>query len=359
MSTNSNSSESKAKSPVRIFVGGIPVKVKPKLLEKHFAQFGEVVRVVLPTPTEQQGTDVESRGYAYVLFNEQSAADKACAKKFSINGRDIQVEPAKSCGINKQKLIGQLQKKVFISKVPNYIEEKDIAKSLSCYGQVIQVKLAIKLETGVRRNFGTVTFESKDAAAKAVAQRTHMIGKRKIIIEKAEKKSNSSQLLIPESKMDQKCREMQCKVTKEVQMEELDNISRKSDLFVKKVPIKREESEEKYCKVTKTSQMSGVEEERFKSENNCHSKPKSEKMIDEQLEPQLLKHRISNQATKSLTIQVSLRPGQFFEVDISCPKTITRVIQLESEDSFFSSHLTNQANLHFRQNYVIMSDDED
>ena len=92
--------------PVKVFVGNLPFSCDDARLKTEFSKFGNVesARVVTDKHTGR------SRGYGFVEFAEQAAADAAVTGMNAqpLDGRPLTVSQAKSQGPNQGRQSGEM-----------------------------------------------------------------------------------------------------------------------------------------------------------------------------------------------------------------------------------------------------------
>jgi RNA recognition motif-containing protein len=88
-----------------------------------------------------------------------------------------------------QKSIVRPEMKIFIANLPHKLEESELKKMLTQFGQVASVKLATDAETGKRKGFGFIEMPVKEQAKAAIAALNEKeVYGRKLSLKEAEEK---------------------------------------------------------------------------------------------------------------------------------------------------------------------------
>ncbi|HAZ73491.1 MAG TPA: RNA-binding protein [Candidatus Pacebacteria bacterium] len=75
----------------KIFVGNLPFSMTQDGLQELFSEFGEITQISLITD-RMTG---RSKGFAFVEFAEESAADAATKKQIAVEGRELVINIAR------------------------------------------------------------------------------------------------------------------------------------------------------------------------------------------------------------------------------------------------------------------------
>lgn len=140
----------------KLFVGGLAQEASQDDLKEYFGKFGELERVQLKMDS-QTG---RSRGFAFIVYKEESSVDPACASEHSIKG--------KKCTVKKADV---KPGKIYVGKMPaDGVTEDDVRTALAEFGTITEVVRPIdKTKNNEPKNFCFVTFE-KDRIAKKLIQ---------------------------------------------------------------------------------------------------------------------------------------------------------------------------------------------
>jgi len=147
-----------------VFIKNLDKDIDHKTLYDTFSQFGQILSCKIELDDKK-----ESKGYGYIQFATQEAADKAISKVngMMLNDKKVFVGPFVT---KKERLASNSTKKytnVYIKNVNEEIDEEGLKTMFSKYGPV-QSAIVMRDEQGKSKGFGFVNFEDADAAAVAV-----------------------------------------------------------------------------------------------------------------------------------------------------------------------------------------------
>jgi len=148
--------------PFEIKVSGLPDVITKELLNKHFANFGEVTRVSIPGK--------KSKNIAFVGFTSQECVDKALQdKKQKIEGNAVIVDVAKSAAHTMQ----SLKNGVVLYGLPKSAEDSDV-KSTFTEGNIVAIHRFPNMGLSVAE------FDTDESAKAAAAMKMVEIAAKKI-----------------------------------------------------------------------------------------------------------------------------------------------------------------------------------
>jgi polyadenylate-binding protein len=169
-----------------IFIKNLDKKIDHKSLFDTFQQFGNI----LSCKIELDETN-ESKGYGYIQFATQEAADKAIDKVNGkmLNGKKVFVG---SFVPRKERIAEAYNKKftnVFIKNLDEKVDDEELKKMFSAYG-TIKSAVIMRDDQGKSKGFGFVNFEKPEEAEDAVTKLndTEVDGKT-VFVGRAQKKS--------------------------------------------------------------------------------------------------------------------------------------------------------------------------
>lgn len=169
-----------------IFIKNLDKKIDHKSLFDTFQQFGNI----LSCKIELDETN-ESKGYGYIQFATQEAADKAIDKVNGkmLNGKKVFVG---SFVPRKERIAEAHNKKftnVFIKNLDEKVDDEGLQKMFSAYG-IIKSAIIMRDDQGKSKGFGFVNFEQPEEAEDAVVKLndTEIDGKN-VFVGRAQKKS--------------------------------------------------------------------------------------------------------------------------------------------------------------------------
>ncbi|CAB9513753.1 Uncharacterized RNA-binding protein C660.15 [Seminavis robusta] len=221
----------------KIFVGGLSWQTTEESLRWHFEQYGPVVSVEVM----RDRVTGDPRGFAFVVFREQSTVDLVMAEaKHEINHKIVDVKRAQARGVappsihdgNKQQAASndrtsqhgsngsnntrapnnnnsgggggasnaeltpeQLHNKVFVGGLPAHVDRDEMRKIFEQYGPVVDAIVMIDQVTNRSRCFGFVTFENgSNGAQRAIEKQPLQIGNRSVEVKLATPKAEQKRM---------------------------------------------------------------------------------------------------------------------------------------------------------------------
>ncbi|XP_045686642.1 polyadenylate-binding protein 4-like [Phyllostomus hastatus] len=148
-----------------VFIKNLDRSIDNKMLYERFSAFGKILSSKVMS--DEQG----SRGYAFVHFQSQTAADRAIAE---MNGALL-----KNCRLfvgpfkNRKEREAELQNKaneftnVYIKNFGDDMDDERLREVFSHYGKIVSVKVMTD-SSGKSKGFGFVSFDTHEAAQRAV-----------------------------------------------------------------------------------------------------------------------------------------------------------------------------------------------
>ncbi|UYV68896.1 hypothetical protein LAZ67_6001512 [Cordylochernes scorpioides] len=155
-----------------ICVKNLPFETTDDQFFEFFGTFGLVQKACVICKASG-----ESRGFGYVTFNEEKAANALIEKKNLIVLKEqklvIEVPPRN----------GQISKDIFVINLPFDTTNEKLCQYFSTFGEVAKAKV-ICSASGQSKGFGFVTFSNKESA-KALFERKEplILGRKRIFVE--------------------------------------------------------------------------------------------------------------------------------------------------------------------------------
>ncbi|XP_047127070.1 TAR DNA-binding protein 43 [Hydra vulgaris] len=140
-----------------LIVLGLPYKATNQDLKDYFLKFGELAMYEIKIDPLTK----ESRGFAFIRFKNEAAAQKVLKVDHSILGR--------RCEVRLPKKKENKRVKLFIGRLPADTSEDDLRKYFSDYGELTDVYLPTPF-----RGFGFVTYAQADDA-QIVLHKSHSL----------------------------------------------------------------------------------------------------------------------------------------------------------------------------------------
>ncbi|KAI5941836.1 polyadenylate-binding protein 4-like [Manis javanica] len=149
-----------------VFIKNLDKSIDNKTLHEHFSAFGKILSSKVMSDDDQG-----SRGYAFVHFQNQVAADRAIEE---MNGTLL-----KDCRLfvgrfkNRRDREAELRNRaneftnVYVKNFGDDMDDESLKEVFSQYGKTLSVKVMTD-NSGKSKGFGFVSFDSHEAAKKAV-----------------------------------------------------------------------------------------------------------------------------------------------------------------------------------------------
>mmetsp|Transcript_125060 Transcript_125060/g.365250 ORF Transcript_125060/g.365250 Transcript_125060/m.365250 type:complete len:761 (+) Transcript_125060:87-2369(+) len=143
----------------RYFLPGLPPSVGEYELREHFSRYGVVVDVAI---VKEKGTE-KSRGFGYVTMQDVTTREAIISAVHEFEGRPVTVM------LTKDSLTGTDVKKVHLSRLEADVSTEEIREAMTRFGAVLDVHTPKDPNTGERKNFGFVTYDTQEAFDAAIA----------------------------------------------------------------------------------------------------------------------------------------------------------------------------------------------
>jgi polyadenylate-binding protein len=169
-----------------IFIKNLDKKIDHKALYDTFSQFGHILSCKIELDESN-----ESKGYGYIQFQTQEAADRATDKVNGkmLNGKKVYVGAFVP---RKERMAENSQKKftnVFIKNLDEKVDDEELKRIFTPFG-IIKSYVVMKDEQGKSKGFGFVNFETAEDAERAVqGLHEHEIEGKVVFVGRAQKKS--------------------------------------------------------------------------------------------------------------------------------------------------------------------------
>eukprot|EP00747_Dinoflagellata_sp_TGD_P112581 gnl/TRDRNA2_/TRDRNA2_171511_c0_seq3.p1 gnl/TRDRNA2_/TRDRNA2_171511_c0~~gnl/TRDRNA2_/TRDRNA2_171511_c0_seq3.p1 ORF type:complete len:368 (+),score=98.46 gnl/TRDRNA2_/TRDRNA2_171511_c0_seq3:104-1207(+) len=162
---------------IKLFLGGISPQTQKEQLLKHFSRFGHVVDAVA------MYKDGKHRGFGFVSFDDEAAADAACAEPQQIEGRTVDVRravakdqaPAPQGKAAQDPKPPQKDPKIFIGGLAQSTTNEMLKEHFSKYGQITDS--VVMERDGKSRGFGFVTFEMPESVSAVLSEPQEIDGR--------------------------------------------------------------------------------------------------------------------------------------------------------------------------------------
>jgi len=150
-----------------IFIKNLDTSIDHKTLHDTFAQFGQILSCKIELD-EKQG----SKGYGYIQFATQEAADKATqmVNGMMLNGKKVFVGPFVN---KKERMVANSSKKftnIFIKNLATTVTAERLHELFGPFGAISSAAVAGADGTGPSKGFGFINYEDADSAEAAVEE---------------------------------------------------------------------------------------------------------------------------------------------------------------------------------------------
>ncbi|KAI0022578.1 RNA-binding domain-containing protein [Xylariomycetidae sp. FL0641] len=184
-----NAAEQAAKAAaggISVFVSNITFDATEAHLEEAFSKFGTINKVNIGR--DSRGL---SRGFAFVVFQDQAAADQAVneTNQSFWHGRRIRVEHRKPPTQARKGNVGEPTKSLYIGNIPYETSDADLNALFRELDNVTDVRVAVDRNTGWPRGFAHADFNDVESAQKACEKLAKVeLGGRPLRVDYAETK---------------------------------------------------------------------------------------------------------------------------------------------------------------------------
>lgn len=175
-----NSASSSGDQNRKIFLGGLSYHTTDDTLTAFCSRFGKITDCLV-----MKNPEGKSRGFGFVTYEDTSSVEEFMrARPHTIDDRQIDPKRAMPREEQNSSEAHLTVKKLFVAGLREGINEEDLRKHFTRYGNVIEV-LIMKDREGKPRGFAFVTFDDYDAVDKAVLEKPHMVNGRPLDVKKA------------------------------------------------------------------------------------------------------------------------------------------------------------------------------
>ncbi|XP_068956479.1 heterogeneous nuclear ribonucleoprotein A0-like [Petaurus breviceps papuanus] len=166
----------------RLFIGGLNVQTSESGLRSHFEAFGTLTDcMVVVNPKTKL-----SRRFGFVTYSNVEEANAAmAASPHAVDGNTVELKWAVSREASARPGAHTKVKKLFIRGLKGDVAEGDLVEHFSQFGPVEKVEIMVDKQSGKKRGFGFVYFQSHHAADKAAVVKFHLIQGHRMEVKKA------------------------------------------------------------------------------------------------------------------------------------------------------------------------------
>jgi polyadenylate-binding protein len=169
-----------------VFIKNLDKNIDTKSLYDIFSAFGNILFCKIMT--DENG---ESKGFGFVHFETQEAADNAINKVNGMLLADKKVFVGRFMSRNQHEGEGGPRKftNIFIKNFGDQLDEEKLRGLLSKYGKILDLKIG-KDENGHSKGFGFCSFENPEEAEEAVKNLNgYSIGDKQLFVGRFQKKN--------------------------------------------------------------------------------------------------------------------------------------------------------------------------
>lgn len=170
----------------KIFVGGLSWETTVDDLRDHFEKYGSISDCRLNTDPSTG----RSKGFGFITFEDTETVDKVLNDSHTLQGRNIEPQRAKARGAGGFGGSRDSGKKLFISGIDDEMSEAEIQDYFSTFGKVKDLHMPVDRESGQRRNFCFLEYESEADAESALNSASHSIAGKDLDVKKAKSDKN-------------------------------------------------------------------------------------------------------------------------------------------------------------------------
>ncbi|KAM7254074.1 hypothetical protein ACFE04_031756 [Oxalis oulophora] len=174
----------------KLFLGGVGYETTEETLKTYFSQYGDVsdVEVIHDKVTGRH------RGFAFISFSDQTAADQAIKHSHTIDGRNVDarkayprqvIQTSARSGIVNSGTYNFRTKKIFVGGLPSSVTEKVFRGYFQNYGRVTDVVVMYDPKTHRPRGFGFITYTTEDAVERVLHKNFHELNGKQVEVKPA------------------------------------------------------------------------------------------------------------------------------------------------------------------------------
>ncbi|XP_077221877.1 heterogeneous nuclear ribonucleoprotein 1-like isoform X2 [Tasmannia lanceolata] len=175
----------------KLFIGGISWDTNEDRLKEYFKTYGEVVEAVIM----KDRTTGRARGFGFVVFADQSVAERVVMEKHIIDGRTVEAKKAVPrddqhiLNRNNSSVHGSSSparaKKIFVGGLASTVTESDFKMYFDQFGIITDVVVMYDHNTQRPRGFGFITYDSEDAVEKVLLKTFHELNGKMVEVKRA------------------------------------------------------------------------------------------------------------------------------------------------------------------------------
>uniref|UniRef100_A0A7S0ZCZ9 RRM domain-containing protein n=1 Tax=Timspurckia oligopyrenoides TaxID=708627 RepID=A0A7S0ZCZ9_9RHOD len=173
--------------PSKIFVGGLSWETDEISLKSYFGKYGTVIDSVIM----RDRNSGHPRGFGFVTFEDDFAADRVAREKHELDGRLVEAKkavPRAECTPSTRAVTSSRgSRKIFVGGLPASCDDESLKTHFMSYGEVLEAQVMYDHNTGNSRGFAFVTY-SDDSSIDRVMEVEHFVMGKLVEVKHAEPK---------------------------------------------------------------------------------------------------------------------------------------------------------------------------
>ncbi|KAH9618735.1 hypothetical protein KSS87_017057 [Heliosperma pusillum] len=176
--------------PGKLFIGGISWETNEDRLREYFETFGEVVEAVIM----KDRVTGRARGFGFVIYADPAVAERVVRQQHVIDGRTV--EAKKAVPRDDQHIVSRNHgsspiaspmrtNKIFVGGLASTVTEGDFKRYFDQFGTITDVVVMYDHNTQRPRGFGFITFDSEEAAERAMIRTFHELHGKMVEVKRA------------------------------------------------------------------------------------------------------------------------------------------------------------------------------
>jgi len=165
-----------------VIIKNLSFEVDENQLQEFFSECGDIEQISLPKKDNGY-----SRGFGFIKFTSQKGVDEAMKLNATeLLGRQIVVALSTKAGGNNnhQDSNGEEKHNIFIGNLAFETTEESLSNLFEECGKIIGIRIPTNPQTGRKKGFAFVDFESADAVEKAMAMNDYELDGRNIRVDR-------------------------------------------------------------------------------------------------------------------------------------------------------------------------------
>ncbi|KAE8704844.1 hypothetical protein F3Y22_tig00110435pilonHSYRG00044 [Hibiscus syriacus] len=152
----------------KLFIRGDFSIITETTLKEHFSEYGKIKDVLI----------IAQKNIGFVTFSDPSMAQNALKQEHVILDQRVDVEPAKP-------KVPISDRKIFVGGLPHAITDEEFNQYFNKYGTITDSIIMYNSATGVKKGYGFVTYDSKEAVTRVLQNKFHQLQDKMVEVKKA------------------------------------------------------------------------------------------------------------------------------------------------------------------------------